>query len=298
MRRPIASVLFLFGISTVGLAGAQPGRTAALEKARTKFEADITKAEEALLASMDKALKVAQTAKDKPAVEKLTYEREQFVKQRLVPTTVPTLTYLKQRAQSIAALEAAYQPAIKDLLKAKKDEEVEALETALNDLVKSRRGYGRALPDLEGKPTFVIENKANGMVVETTDKNGRGELVLGSKVGKKKPNQCWQLEREEKGYIIRNVASRWGFHVPYSGSNPGAILTTWPPHEASKETIKGSLYKLAEVRNEIVITPAWNELVLSTTEKQVKGVTTTFVVQEKKDTSSPSKQRWVLTEAK
>ena len=298
MYRPIALVLVLSCVSAVGLSGAQPNKTAALEKARTKFEADITKAEEALLASMDKALKTAQTAKDKPAVEKLTYEREQFVKQRLVPTTVPTAAYLKQRAQSIAALEAAYQPALKELLKAKRDEEVEALTGALNESVRGARGYGRALPDLESKPVFLIENRANKQVVETTEKNGRGELVLRPKVGKKQPNQCWQLEREEKGYLIRNVANRWGFHVPYSGSDPGAILTAWPPHEPSKEALKGSVFKLTEVRNEIVIAPAWNELVLGTVEKQVKGVTTTFVVQEKKDATSPAKQRWILTEAK
>ena len=103
MRWSHVLVLSLFGTAVFGLAGAQPDRTAVLEKAKTKFEADIAKAEEALLKDIDKALKLAEAAKNKQAVEKLTYERSQFVKHRLVPTTVPTTVYLKQRSQSIAA---------------------------------------------------------------------------------------------------------------------------------------------------------------------------------------------------
>lgn len=298
MRRSLTLALFLFGSSALSLAGTQPDRTAALEKAKTKFETDIAKVEEALLKDIDKALKAAQATKNKQLTEKLTYEREQFVKHRLVPTAVPTAAYVRQRAQAIAALEAAYAPAIKELAKAKKDEEVEALETALNDLVKASRGYGLALSDLEARPVFVIENKATGLVVEPENKDGTGNLVLGPKVGKKKPSQCWQLEREEEKYVIRNVANRWGFHVTFARDNPGELLIAWPPEEQAKQTNKGSLFRIGDGRREVVLGLASNELALTATEKKQKGVTIYYVTQEKKEEKPTDKQRWVLTEAK
>ena len=296
MRRPLALVVFLFSASAIGWAGAQPDRTAALEKARTRFEADITKAEEALVTSIDRALKSAQTAKDRQAVEKLTYEREQFVKQRLVPTTVPTAAYLKQRAQSIAAIEAAYAPVLKELVKAKKDEDVAALETALNDLVKTTRGYGLALPELEGR-SVLIESKANGLVIETEHKDGTGSLVLGPKVGKKKPSQCWIIEREEKGCVIRNVASGHTFNVPTGTGAPGVGLVSWPL-DRTKVPPPNTLFVITEIRREVVISIPFDGLTLTANEMKVKGVTTGTAIQEKKEEPLPAKQRWVFTEAK
>jgi hypothetical protein len=300
MRRCLFATLPLLFAATLGSStAAQPDKSLALTQAKTKFEGDIAKAEEALLAGMEKALAKAQAANNKPMVEKLTYERNMFTLQRLVPTAVPTTAYLKQRTQATAALEAVYNPEIKRL-KAKKDAGADELETTLNDLVKASRGYGLAFPDLETRPVFVIENKATGQVIETENKEGTGNLVLGPKVGRKKANQCWQLEREEKGYLIRNVASRQGFHVPYAGSDPGAILVTWPTHEQSKEVNKGSLFRVVEGRREVALGAAWNALVLTSTEKQVKGVTTYFVTQEKEKNETPpsDKQRWIFTEAK
>ena len=297
MHRPLALVVFLFSASAFSLVGAQPDRTAALEKARTKFEADITKAEEALLASIDKALKAAQTAKNKQLTEKLTYEREQFVKQRLTPTLVPTTTYLKQRAQSVATLEAAYQSVIKELVKAKKDEDAEALDTALNNLVKTARGYGLTLPDLETRPVFVIESKANGLVIETTNKDGSGELVLGPKVGKKKKDQCWQIDREEKGFVIRNVASGHSFNVPWGYKHAGVDMISYP-FDRMKEAPGNTLFGLTEVRREVVFSPTCSGLILTVKETKVKGVTTYLISQEKKEVPPTDKQRWIITEAK
>jgi hypothetical protein len=297
MRRPLTLAL-LFSV-TCSLAAAQPDRSAALAKAKAKFEADISKAEDSLIANMDKALAKAQATGNKAAAEKLAYERDAFTSQRLVPTAVPTTTYLRQRGQAITALEAAYNPAIKELAKAKKGGDAEALESALSDALRAARGYGLGVPNLETHPVVLIEHKATGKVIETVNKEGTGELVLGPKVGKSKPSQCWRLEREEKGYVIRNVASRQGFHVPYSASGEGDRLVAWPPNDTpSKEVLKGSLYQLTDLRREVVIHPAWNPLVLTATEKKVKGVTTYYVTQEKKETPPPASQRWTLTEVK
>src|SRR5262249_14969158 len=152
-----------------------------------------------LLASIDKALKAS--TGNKMLKEKLTYEREMFVSQRFVPTAVPTMGYLKSRSQAISALEAAYQPAIKELVKAKKDDDAEAVEAALSDLLKAARGYGLGIPDLAGRPALLLENKATGTVIEPSTKEGYGDMLLVTKAAKKKALQTWHLDREEKGYV-------------------------------------------------------------------------------------------------
>ena len=290
------ALVFLFPAIWLAVpASAQPDRTAALEKAKTKFEAEVAKSEEALLASIDKALKAAQG--NKALVEKLTYEREVFVKHRLTPTAVPTAAYLKQRSAAVTTLEGAYKPVIKELVKAKKAEEADALETALSNLIKSARGYGPAIPDLEGRPMFLIENKATGLVIETTNKEGSGEVVLGTKVGKKKPGQCWYLERDAKGFVVRNVPSGQAFHVPAGSGSAGTVLVMWPS-DPTKEVGAWSLFQVAEVQHEIVITAFTNGLILTATERKQKGVTTHVVTQEKKETPPLSSQRWTLVEVK
>jgi hypothetical protein len=56
MKRLFAPLLLLFIISLTTPAQAQPDRTEALAKAKMKFEQDISKAEDALIAGIDKAL--------------------------------------------------------------------------------------------------------------------------------------------------------------------------------------------------------------------------------------------------
>jgi hypothetical protein len=297
MSRARALLFLLPAVWLAAPAAAQPDRTAALEKARTKFEADISKSEEALVASIDKALKAAQTAKDRTLADKLTYERDVFVKHRITPTAVPqAATYVKQRASSVTALEAAYRPAIKELIKAKKDEEADALETALNNMVKSARGYGLALPDLEGR-AFLIEHTPSGLVIETAYKGGRGELVLGPKVGKTKKDQCWLIEREEKGFVVRNVASGRVFHAwnmnAIAGQNLGVAVL-----ERTSETPRASLFTFAEDQRDVVFSIVSNGLVLTAIEKKQKGVTNYGIVQAKKETPAPPSQRWTIVEAK
>ena len=192
----------LLGLTTS--AAAQPNRTAALAKAKTKFEQDISKAEDTLIASLDKATTRAKAAGNKAGAERLAYERDLFVNQRIIPTSIPTGTYIKQRRQATAVLEMVYRNAIKELTKAKKDDEAQALESALSDLVKTARGYGLALPDLALRQPLLIENKATKLVLEPAGKRGTGEVVLGPKLGKQKPSQCWYIDRDEKGYVIIN----------------------------------------------------------------------------------------------
>src|SRR5262245_43350793 len=106
MRWVIAALFLLGAVWLSAPAEAQPGRTGGLATGKSKFETDISKAEEALIASIDKAIKAA--SGNKAMMEKLTYERELFVSQRIVPTAVSTTAYIQKRTQAIAALEAAY----------------------------------------------------------------------------------------------------------------------------------------------------------------------------------------------
>jgi hypothetical protein len=66
----------VFCVVLTGVISAQPDRTAEIEKAKTKFEKDIAKAEETFLANLDKAITKAQTGGNKALTEKLTFERE------------------------------------------------------------------------------------------------------------------------------------------------------------------------------------------------------------------------------
>jgi hypothetical protein len=287
------AVLLLLGAAWLAApAGAQPDRSAALAKAKAKFEADVSKAEDALIANIDRALKAA--GANKATAEKLTYEREMFVTHRLVPTAVPTAAYLKQRSQAIAALDAVYLPAIKELAKAKKDEEAVALESALSDLLKTARGYGLALPDLESRPTFFIENKATGLVVDPAFKDSDSPLTLTPKAAAKKASQGWLLERDEKGFVVRH---KDGVIFPRP---PRAEM--W--YDPKKEVPDRAQFQLTEVRREVVFAarPAkgggGDGFVLAVAERKVKGVTVYDVVMEKKESPPTPNQLWALVEVK
>lgn len=301
MKRLFPLALLLFIISLTTPARAQPDRTEALAKAKTKFEQDISKAEDALIANIDKALKGA--AGNKQLAEKLTYEREMFVNHRIIPTTVPSGTYLKQRSQAMAMLEAVYRPAIKELSKAKKEDEATALDAALSDLVKTARGYGLAIPDLGLRPPLLIENKATGQVIEPAGKEGTGHLVLGAKIGKRKPTQCWYLDRDEKGFTIINAQTGKAIHTYTSVSVDTTVqLLGTIKIDPQKEVPDRSLFKLTETRREVVISTllkgTMNGYVVTTAEKKQKGVTVYELTIEKKETSTTPNQLWIITEAK
>jgi Ricin-type beta-trefoil lectin domain-like len=296
MIRSIALVLFSAVCISASVAG-QPDRAEVLEKAKAKFEKDVAKLEDTLIAGIDKSIAKAQSATNKPLLEKLTYERDMFVKIRLTPTAYSADTYLRQRAQAIAALNAVYHPAIAELTKAKKLSEAAAVEDELSDLVKASRGYGLALPDLESKPIFLIENKTSGLVIETMNKGGTGDLVLGAKVGKNKLSQCWRLERDEKGYYIHNCACANVIQIPGGSRAAGTMITTWG-FDPRKESDARSVFQFNEVRREIAMECVLNGLILTATEKKLKGVSTTYVTQEKKEEPPTSAQLWTFIEAK
>jgi hypothetical protein len=297
MRRSLVASVLLVAVCLAGSSGAEPNRTEALAKAKAKFEADISKAEDALLASIDKALKGAGAANNKMLTEKLTYEREQFVGQRTVPTAVPTTAYLQKRAQAIAALEAAYNPAIKELVKAKKDDEAEAMESALSDLVRAARGYGLALPALERQSIAFIENKASGLALELVVRDTALRIILENKASKKNPGQGWLLDRDGKGFVLRNASRK--DNVVIAAVGRGLTTDLLDPKKEAPESV---LFQLVEVRRAVLIVPVTKNgapgSVLTATEHKVKGVTTYELTLEKQETPPTPNQLWVITEAK
>jgi hypothetical protein len=293
----IRSIIFLLLLAFClsGTVAAQPDRTAALEKAKAKFEKDIAKIDETLLSGIDKTILQATKAGNKALQEKLTYERPLFVTQHIVPTAIPCDGYLQQRTKASTALLAVYKPAINELTKAKKLSEAAALEDDLDEILKASRGYGFAFPDLEARPglIFLIENKEYGTAIDISDGVG---LVL-NKPEKNKPSQLWQLEREEKGFVIRSVKYKHAIHVSRNSGEAGAILHNFPT-DKTKELESSFLYRMTSIRHEIVIERIEPELIVTATEKKFKGETTVYVTQEKKDDMPKATQLWKLVEAK
>jgi hypothetical protein len=295
MRRALAGSVFLVTVWLTGSVGAEPDRTEALAKAKEKFEADISKAEDALVASIDKALKGA--TNNKALTEKLTYEREQFRAHHLVPTAIPTTTYLQKRTQAIAALEAAYNPAIKELDKVKKFAEAEALENVLNDAVKAARGYGLAIPAIEGQNTVFIENKATGLALEMGVRDMILRVFVENKASKKNSGQGWLLDREEKGFVMRNASRK--DNAVIASYNGGLTTDRINPNKEAPESVQ---FQLVEVRRAVVIVPVNKNVapgsVLTVTEQKVKGVTTYELTLEKKESPPSPNQLWVINEVK
>jgi hypothetical protein len=216
---------------------------------------------------------------------------------------VPATAYLKQRTQAVRDLEAAYLPAIREFTKAKKAEEAEALEAALSGALKSARGYGLGVPDLTYRPPLVIENKAAGVVLESPDANGNREIALVPKAGRQRPLQCWQLNREEKGYTIYNAVHGKPVRVGRRVIDGQTVLTGWTEkYDTNKDTPVASLFQLVESRREVVISTGVKidnaETVLAVAEKKQKGKTTYELILEKKEAPPKPNQVWVITEAR
>jgi hypothetical protein len=296
MMRSIA-LLLLIAVAMTRIASAQPDRSVALEKAKAKFEKEMAKADEVMLANIDKTIAKA----GKMLQEKLMYERPLFASQHLIPTSISADAYLKERTRATKELISVYQPVITDLNKAKKFEEAQAVEDVLNDTLKSARGYGLAIPDIDAHPelVFTIENKGSGMVLDTETETGRGKIVLNPKSFKSRPSQLWKLEREDKGFLIRNVKSKSYLNSPGTIAFGDMIpMASTGNFDQKKETPASYICQLTSMRHEFLIEPLNSESILLPVEKKVKGVTTIYLTQEKKESATSASQLWKLVEVR
>jgi hypothetical protein len=297
MLRPVG--LFLLTCYLTGVVAAQPDTSAVLEKAKTKFEKDIAKLDETFLSGIDKTMVKALSANNKALHEKLTYEREQFVGNRILPTAYSSESYHKQRNQAITALMSAYQPVINDLTKAKKFAELNAIEDELNDLLKTSRGYGLAFSaDLDNRPIFMLENKSNGEVLTPLEMTGQTTQIIVApkeKEGKKKLMQCWRVERYEQKFAFRNLGNQRVLELRNTNSASNFGLGVTP---AGKDPRASALFQISELRHEMIIECSFDHRVLTATEKKEKGVTTIYVTDDKKEKTPTDAQLWTLVEVK
>ncbi len=133
------------------------------------------------------------------------------------------------------------------------------------------------------------------MVIDTQLEGRRWHLVLTPKPkgGMSKPSQRWRLEREEKGFTIWNVGNGECFDLVSGNGNPGSIILTYP-QDRKKEITNNLVFRFTEIRHEIVIEPSSNDFALTPLDNMVKGVTTTYVAQNKKETPASATQLWKL----
>lgn len=213
-----------------GAAEAQPDRDELLKGAREKFEKDIKRIESNLLDRIDKEL--TKKTIDTALRGKLNYERPRFVTRQIVPTALPgaTAAYLQERTKATNALREKYDGVIKELTKAKKLTEQEAIEDQLSELLTSSRGYGLAFPDVEAHPgPYLILNKELNLAVDIQMVSDRWHLVLTPRSkGADKRSQCWTLEHEEKGFAFWNVQNKQCFDLPNGNPRNGAFILTFP----------------------------------------------------------------------
>lgn len=294
-------LFLLLAVLMSGAVSAQPDRSAALDKAKAKFEKDVTKADEGMIAAIDKAIDKAMKSGNKMLQEKLNYEKPLFVSQHIVPISIPADNYLRDRTKATTALTSVFQPVVSDLTKAKKFEEANAVEDLLSDTLKAGRGFGLAIPDIDAHPelVFQIEHKGTGLVIDVDQENGRGKLVLNPKIGKTKQSQFWKLEREDKGFLLKNVKSKSYSSIsgiPGPGEN-GPMLEQ-KTFDRKNETPSSFIFKLSSIRHEFLIEPVEGDAILQPIDKKVKGVTTTYITMEKKDTTPSAAHLWKLIEIK
>jgi hypothetical protein len=158
MTRAVFALLFA-GIVSVPLHADEPDPIRKeVDKARaTRAEAE-AKAAAALNAALDEAIKTVSGLGDLDGVKTLQAEKKAFQESGKIPTSVKVriagTEYEKTIRAAQAALEKAYEQAIKDATKALKIEEAEAFRTELKALQPSRTGTAgekEDLPTVQGK---------------------------------------------------------------------------------------------------------------------------------------------------
>jgi hypothetical protein len=130
----VRTVLFALGVillsSPASLAQSDPVR-ANLDKAKAAYDEQLDKLRAGLLKSLDEREESARKAGDKKLVDQVKAERDAFESRGELPKVVPTANHLRDAKAARTALETAYTAAIKEYVKAKKDDEAAAAERDL-----------------------------------------------------------------------------------------------------------------------------------------------------------------------
>jgi hypothetical protein len=128
------TALFALGVSVL-LAQSSPAAddpiTVKLDKAKAAYDEQLDKLRDGLVKSLEEKEETARKSGNKKLVDQLKAEREAFEVRGELPKSVPTGNYLRDTKSARTTLELAYTAAIKEYVKAKKDDEAAAAERDL-----------------------------------------------------------------------------------------------------------------------------------------------------------------------
>ncbi|OWK38117.1 hypothetical protein [Fimbriiglobus ruber] len=124
-------VTFAFAAAALRAADDDPVRVK-LERAKATFQAAQEKYQANVTGWLDKREAAARQAGDKKVVDQVKAERQTFTDTGELPKTAPA-ALKTQFVSARSALEAAYQSAVREYTKAKKDDEATALETEMSE---------------------------------------------------------------------------------------------------------------------------------------------------------------------
>jgi hypothetical protein len=103
----------------------------ALEKAQSRYDAEIEKLNSALLGSLQRKKDAFEKAGDKQGAERIDDEIGAFEKNRQLPMSVPTVDFKKRRQSLRSGMETAYKKAVKQYTQQKERELADAVEKRL-----------------------------------------------------------------------------------------------------------------------------------------------------------------------
>jgi hypothetical protein len=168
---------------------------ARLEKAREAYEAEVGKLSNSLLDVLQQREDAARKSGDKKLVDRIREERNAFESRGQLPRSAATPAQLRELKQARSAMEAAYQAAVKEYTKAKKDDDASAVEQELK-VFKGEAAAALTRPAAsvalapgttwEGKKTYAPTRRKPGgalypiklTVKEVNGNQFKGELVV------------------------------------------------------------------------------------------------------------------------
>jgi hypothetical protein len=180
MSRFLAAVAVCFALIVPGRADDDPIKTR-LDEARQQYRETIERSRKNILDMLEKKEAIARDKGDKKAVDAVKAEREAFNDKDVVPKSLTT-DYTKDVSRAQAAMTAAFETAIKDYTKAKKDDDASKVEEELKAFKK----------EISAKPGTAA--KANDLIGTFTGQSGSGGLT-----------EIWTIKKDDGKWSVKGI---------------------------------------------------------------------------------------------
>jgi hypothetical protein len=148
LRATVFALGVILVLSAAGRALQEDPIKAKLDQAKTAYDEQLDKIRGALLKSLDEKEDAARKAANKKLVDQVKAEREAFESRGELPKSVPTANLLRDGKAARTTLELAYVEAVKEYVRAKKDDEAAAAEKDLTAFKDSTGASGVSLSAL------------------------------------------------------------------------------------------------------------------------------------------------------